>query len=83
MTAHGCDRETEPVEELGTSEEVTGRDPHPKASPGITHAHDISLGALPNCPCAGKAGTGHSRVWDGHPDPARGQGRSIPMWQQC
>lgn len=44
VTAHGCDRETESAEELGTSEEVTGRDPHPKAHAGITHTSDISLG---------------------------------------
>lgn len=45
-----------------------------KASVGITHTHDISLGALPSCLCAAKAGTGCSHVWDGDSDPAQCQG---------
>lgn len=40
------------------SEEVTGRDPHPKARVGIAHSHDISLGPSPAVPVLGRLGQG-------------------------
>lgn len=69
VTAHGCDRETErrSLKELGMSEEVTGRDPHPKARAGLLTPLTSAWGP-PKLYCAGKAGPGHSCVWDGDPD---------------